>query len=71
MELILSSYRQLYQKRKDFKVQRQLIDSFVTRIKTRVEQLCDQIIEQYSKMEETIDRHNELKGDLKNLDQMY
>ena len=41
IELTLTSYKQLYQKKNDFKVQKQLIDSFIMRIKNRVNELCD------------------------------
>ena len=71
MELCLSSYKQLYQKKTDFKLQKQMIDSFISRTKTRIDQLCNNILENYSKVEENMLRHSDLKDNMKNLNTMY
>ena len=51
MRLILSSYEQLYQKKSSFKIQRQLIDSFVSKVKDKIDKLCSEILDNYTKME--------------------
>ena len=71
MELCLSSYKQLYQKKNDFKLQKQMLNSFISRIKARVDQLCSNILDNYNKMEENMSRHSELKDNMKNLNTMY
>ena len=50
IELTLTSYKQLYQKKSDFKVQKQLIDSFITRLKNRVNDLCDELVGNHLKL---------------------
>jgi DNA-binding transcriptional regulator GbsR (MarR family) len=71
VELTLTSYKQLYQKKSDFKVQKQLIDSFITRLKNRVNELCDELVENHLKLEENINSQANLKDEMKDLGKVY
>ena len=48
MELVLNSYKQLYPKKSDFKLQKQCIESFISRLKGRVDQLCNEILTNFT-----------------------
>ena len=67
----MSSYKQLYKKKSDFRVQKGLIDCFVSRVKNKIEQLCDKIVSSYDRMEENMQKHGEMKDNMKNLNIMY
>lgn len=71
MELCLSSYKPLYKKKSDFRVQKVLIDSFVSRVKNKIEQLCDKIVSSCDRMEENMQKHGEMRDNMKNLNNMY
>jgi len=47
MELVLNAYKPLFTKNSDFKLQKQLLVSFISRMKNRIEVLCNHLIHSF------------------------
>lgn len=68
---MLKSYQPLFTKKSELSIQKQLLNAFISRIKSRVNALCDSLLSSFERGEEHLASIGLFRDDIKHVSKMY
>ena len=71
VDLVLQSYQPLFARKNDLAAQKNLLISFTTRIKNRVNALCDELLASFARAEATFEGLGTCRDEAKHLSKIY